>query len=210
MTSSTASLQPPAPTLTAPATGCRPPVARVGTIRILLADDHPVVRHSLRSLLELESDFLLLPDAADGREAVELTLRLRPDVLITDVRMPHLTGIEVARELSGRVPGLQIIGLSMGDDWITARAIRHAGAAAFLSKAGDPSILIDTIRRVTRYPSLSANPPGPRNPLCKASASSSSARTSSASAPSSSSPRPTASASTPPARSSAPAPKPSR
>jgi DNA-binding NarL/FixJ family response regulator len=116
------------------------------TIRVLLADDHAVLREGLRSFLELQEGIDIVGDAGDGAEAVELAERLRPDVVLMDLVMPNLDGVEAMRELNRRVPGTRVIILtSYIDDDRLLPAIR-AGAAGYLLKNAEPQELARAIR----------------------------------------------------------------
>src|SRR6476620_9690909 len=86
------------------------------TIRILLADDHTVVRKGLRLLLENQPGFEVVADAADGRDAVSLAVQHFPDVVVMDVAMPNLNGIEAARQITTRLSNTAIVFLSMHSD----------------------------------------------------------------------------------------------
>ncbi len=102
-------------------------------IRILLADDHTVVRKGLRLLLESVPEFQVIADAANGREAVALAEQHRPDVVVMDVAMPILNGIEAARQITAKLPQTAIVFLSMhGDESYVLRALksRRAGVPA--------------------------------------------------------------------------------
>ena len=118
-------------------------------IRILLADDHTVVRKGLRLLLENEPGFTVIADAADGREAVGLAERHRPDVVVMDVAMPLLNGIEAARQISSRLPSTAIVFLSMhSDEGYVLRALK-AGARAYLLKDSAEYDLIHAVQAVS-------------------------------------------------------------
>jgi PAS domain S-box-containing protein len=114
-------------------------------IRILVVDDHAMVRQGLATLLDEDERLVVVGEAADGVEAIEAVEQHRPDVMLVDLNMPRMNGIEATREVHRRWPETIIIGLSVQDDDITARAIMAAGAAAFLSKAGDSDRMIATI-----------------------------------------------------------------
>lgn len=118
------------------------------TIRILLADDHVVMRGGLRLLLEREPDFQVVGEAADGRETVELAAKLRPDVVVMDVAMPNLNGIEAARQIVNASPDIAIVILSMhSDESYVLRALK-AGARGYLLKDSAEGDLIRAIRAV--------------------------------------------------------------
>ena len=115
-------------------------------IRVLIADDHAVLREGLRSFLELQDGIEIVGDAADGAEAVELAEQLRPAVVLMDLVMPKLDGVEAMRELRERVPETRVIILtSYIDDERLLPAIR-AGAAGYLLKNAEPQELARAIR----------------------------------------------------------------
>ncbi len=115
---------------------------------ILLADDHHIVRQGLRALLESEPHFRLVGEAGDGIEAVRLTEKLKPDVLITDVMMPGLTGLEVARQVARSVPQTRIIILSMySNDAYVLEALKN-GAQGYVLKDSQASDLVQAVREV--------------------------------------------------------------
>ncbi|MDT3778822.1 response regulator transcription factor [Nitrospira sp. MA-1] len=97
-------------------------------------DDHAVVRQGLRSLLGAFSDIEVVGEAGDGIEAIRLTASLQPDVVVMDINMPKMNGIEATRQIRHHHPGIHVIGLSVRQDKETEQAMRGAGAAAYLSK----------------------------------------------------------------------------
>jgi two-component system response regulator NreC len=114
-------------------------------IRILLADDHTVMRSGLRLLLERQPHFQVVGEAADGRQAVELAASQTPDVVIMDIAMPHLNGVEAARQIAGRSPQIAIAILSMhSDESYVIRSLK-AGARAYLLKDSAEADLIEAI-----------------------------------------------------------------
>ena len=118
-------------------------------IRILLADDHTVMRSGLRLLLERQPGFQVVGEAADGRETVEMSDALKPDVVVLDIAMPNLNGIEAARQIAAKLPGTSIVILSMhSDESYVLRALK-AGARAYLLKDSAESDLINAIKAVT-------------------------------------------------------------
>ena len=116
------------------------------TIRVLLADNHPVVRGALAAVLAPEPDIDLVGEAADGQQAIALTRKLRPDVVLMDISMPGLTGIEATRVIHTEYPGVRVIGLSMFEEPAQAAAMRDAGAVAYLVKSGPAEALLAALR----------------------------------------------------------------
>ena len=115
---------------------------------ILLADDHHIVRQGLKSLLEVEPHFRLVGEAGDGIEAVRLAERLRPDVLITDVMMPGLNGLEVARQVTKGDSRTRVVILSMyADEAYVFEALRN-GASGYVLKEAQASDLVKAVREV--------------------------------------------------------------
>jgi two-component system response regulator NreC len=115
---------------------------------IVLADDHHVVRHGLRALLEREPDFSIVGEAADGREVIEVVLRLRPAVLILDLVMPKLQGLEVTHLLTAQIPATRIIVLSMhASEGYVLEALRK-GAVAYVLKEATSTELVTAVREV--------------------------------------------------------------
>jgi PAS domain S-box-containing protein len=109
-----------------------------GRLRVVLVDDHAVVRQGLATLLRQEPLFQVAGEASDGRSAVELVRRLRPDVVLMDVGMPGMDGIEATKIIHNEFPDVCVIGLTMHDDSHVGEKMREAGASAFLSKS-DPA-----------------------------------------------------------------------
>jgi len=103
-------------------------------IRVLLVDDHKIMREGLRSLLEKEDDLQVVAEAGDGRTAVELARKLRPNVVIMDIGMPVLNGIEAARQIASGVEGAKIVALSLHSDRRLVAEALHAGAIGYLVK----------------------------------------------------------------------------
>lgn len=120
--------------------------AKGKNIRVLLVDDHKIMRQGLSSLLQLERDIDIIGEAENGRQALDVVRQLRPDVVIMDVNMPVMNGIEATRVISSELPEIRVIGLSMHIDKNAADAMRAAGAVAYLTKGGPSEDLIAAIR----------------------------------------------------------------
>ena len=117
-------------------------------IRVLLVDDHAVVRHGLRNLLATEAEIEVVGMAANGREAVELVRQYRPDVVLMDLAMPELNGVEATRLIAAEHPEVRVVVLtSFGDEARIAAAL-DAGAQGYLLKHAEPEALIDAVRSV--------------------------------------------------------------
>ncbi|MBI4865277.1 MAG: PAS domain S-box protein, partial [Candidatus Riflebacteria bacterium] len=115
-------------------------------IRVLVADDHQVMREGLARLLGQEPDIEVVGEACDGETAVELARQLGPHVVLMDLSMPRLGGIEATRLIRQKLPEIQVIGLSMFDEDELAQAMREAGAYAYLAKSGPTEAVIEAIR----------------------------------------------------------------
>jgi DNA-binding NarL/FixJ family response regulator len=118
------------------------------TVRVLLADDHPIVLQGLQRLLESKTDFLVVAETGDGLEVLPLAERYKPDVLILDLMMPGLNGLEVTRQVCQRIKGIRVIILSMHkDDGYVIQALRN-GAMGYVIKDTGPAELVEAIRQV--------------------------------------------------------------
>jgi two-component system response regulator NreC len=118
-------------------------------VRILLADDHTVMRNGLRLLLERQPNLQVVGEAADGRQAVALSETVNPDVVVMDIAMPNLNGIEAARQIVNRNPRTAIAILSMhSDESYVIRALK-AGARAYLLKDSAEADLLAAVRALT-------------------------------------------------------------
>lgn len=116
--------------------------------RILLADDHRIIREGLRSLLQKQPDMEVVDEAEDGLTAVRLTEKLRPDIVIMDIGMPDLNGIEAARQIIARAKDVKVIALSMHSDKRFVLEMLKAGASGYLLKDCAFEELINAIRTV--------------------------------------------------------------
>jgi DNA-binding NarL/FixJ family response regulator len=103
-------------------------------IRIMIADDHEIVRNGLRSLIEKELDMEVIAEAGNGRDAVRIALELAPDVVIMDIAMPDLNGIEAARQIIAALPRIKVIALSMHADKRYVMEMLKAGASGYILK----------------------------------------------------------------------------
>ncbi len=117
-------------------------------ITIVLADDHHVVRQGLRALLEAESDFSVLGETGDGLDALRLVEQLSPNVLVLDLMMPGLNGLEVARQLGKRSPSTRIVILSMYSNEAYVLEALSNGASAYVLKDSDSADLVHAVREV--------------------------------------------------------------
>jgi DNA-binding NarL/FixJ family response regulator len=116
---------------------------------IVLADDHPVVRQGLRTLLEAEQDFAVVGEVGDGLEVADRVEHLRPNVLVLDLMLPGLNGLEVTRQVHQRFPQTRIVILSMyANEAYVLEALRN-GAAAYVLKEASAAALVHAVREVT-------------------------------------------------------------
>jgi two-component system, NarL family, response regulator NreC len=117
-------------------------------IRILLADDHAVVRQGFKMILSAQADMEIVGEAGNGREAVQLATELQPDVVVMDVAMPELNGIEATRRLATASPRTRVVALSMHKDSVYVREILRAGARGYLLKDSPAPDLVSAVRAV--------------------------------------------------------------
>jgi CheY-like chemotaxis protein len=117
-------------------------------IRILMVDDHQLMREALAKPVHGYGWLTVAGQAANGLEAIELTERLQPDIVLMDVSMPEVDGIQATAEILRHHPGTRIIGLSMQNDRNSRQKMFEAGASAYLTKTGSPDVLVETIRRI--------------------------------------------------------------
>ncbi len=123
-------------------------------IRILIADDHEVVREGLRLILEAEDDFVVVGEAADGREAIDLVRDLQPQVVLMDLRMPGMDGLTAIKQLRQQWPDINIVILTTyNEDALMMEGLR-SGARSYLLKDTKRQVLFDTLRAAARGEAL--------------------------------------------------------
>lgn len=118
-------------------------------IRVLLADDHSLVREGFRRILEGQPDIVVVGEAANGKLAIEMVEQLQPDVLVMDVTMPEMNGIEATRRLTRQCPKTYVVALSMQKDRVYVREMLRAGARGYLLKECDEQELVSAVREVS-------------------------------------------------------------
>ncbi len=117
-----------------------------GKIRVMLVDDHTVMRKGLLSFLSAHDDIEIAGEAADGEAAVELAQKIQPEVILMDINMPKMNGVEATRRIRSKMPDIRIYGLSMYEAEDQAHAMTEAGATGYLSKSGNSESLLAAIR----------------------------------------------------------------
>jgi DNA-binding NarL/FixJ family response regulator len=120
------------------------------TIRVVLAEDHPVTREGICNLLDKAVDIQVVGEAADGPEALRLVQELSPDVLLLDVELPGVNGVEVAQRLQAEASPVRILALSAYDDQEYIRGLLASGAAGYLIKEEIPENIVEAVRGVAR------------------------------------------------------------
>jgi DNA-binding NarL/FixJ family response regulator len=119
-------------------------------VRLLIADDHGIVRGGLRLLLDRQSDMEVVAEARDGVEAVQMALRERPDICVLDVSMPRMTGLQATVEIRLHAPEIAVLVLSMYDDERYLFEALQAGASGYILKQEADTALVDAVRAVAR------------------------------------------------------------
>lgn len=120
------------------------------TIKILLADDHTIVRQGLKLILSAHSDLQVVGEAANGREAIELAEKLKPDIVLMDVAMPELTGIEATKRMVAANSRIRVLVLSMHKEAAYVREILRAGARGYILKDAIDTELLSAVRSIAR------------------------------------------------------------
>jgi two-component system, NarL family, invasion response regulator UvrY len=123
-------------------------VAATTRISVLLVDDHAVVREGYRRLLERDENLIVVGEASSMGEALQLDGELRPDVIVLDIALPGVSGIEILRRVVARRPEARVLMFSMYQDGIYATHAMNAGAYGYLSKASAPDLLVSAVRAV--------------------------------------------------------------
>jgi len=122
----------------------------VTPLRILLVDDHEIVRRGLRSLIETQPQWQICAEAEDGREAVSLTLSLKPDIVVMDITMPLLNGLDATRQILAEAPNVRVLTLTMHDKEDVVREVLAAGAMGYVLKSDASRHLIEAIESLSR------------------------------------------------------------
>jgi DNA-binding NarL/FixJ family response regulator len=119
-------------------------------IRVLLVDDHPVVRTGIRALLQSAPGIVVIAEAKSAAEGLALVEQLQPDVLLLDMEMPEMSGVEVAKQLQSATSPVKVLALSAYDDIQYVRSLLANGAAGYLTKEEAPEMIIEAVRGVAR------------------------------------------------------------
>lgn len=120
--------------------------SRLRKINVLLVDDHQLMRKGIRRVIEYHDDIVIIGEAADGKEAIKLAQATRPDIILMDVNMPVMDGIEATRKITTELSQICVIGLSMNEEGVIEEDMKSAGASAYIQKSEAFESLIKTIR----------------------------------------------------------------
>ncbi|MEI7847733.1 MAG: response regulator transcription factor [Chloroflexota bacterium] len=123
-------------------------------IRLMIADDHKLFREGLKALLSITEDIEIVAEAGDGQIALELFTTIQPDIILMDINMPGLNGIQVTQQIQSKYPNTGIIMLTMLEDDASVFAAMRAGARGYLLKGADPSEMLAVIRAVAEGQAL--------------------------------------------------------
>ena len=121
-----------------------------GPIRVVLVDDHAMVREGLCAVIERHHALQVVGEAATGQDAIKLARSLQPDVMVMDVSMPGVSGIEATRQITHELPSIAVVGLSFMDDRATKRVMRDAGAVGYVTKQSAAQDLCQAIHDAVR------------------------------------------------------------
>ena len=124
------------------------PQPRTAPARLLLCDDQKLIRTRVREILKAVPSIEIIGEAADGKGAVALALQLKPDIVLMDVSMPELNGIEATRQILSRLPNTRVLAFSVESDAETIRRMFAAGARGYLIKTGEPVDLVLALQKV--------------------------------------------------------------
>jgi DNA-binding NarL/FixJ family response regulator len=119
-------------------------------VRVVIADDHPVVRSGIREMLDAADDLEVIGEAGSGEEALRVVEEKQPDVLLLDVEMPKLSGVEVAQHLQAESSPVRLLALSSYDDQEYVRGLLEGGASGYLTKENAPDLIVEAVRAVAR------------------------------------------------------------
>ncbi|HKS44896.1 MAG TPA: response regulator transcription factor [Amycolatopsis sp.] len=119
-------------------------------LRVLVVDDHPMFRFGLAAMLEAEPEFTVVGEAADGQAAVRAAEALKPEVVVMDLHLPDISGVEAARRIVAAVPGTGVLMLTMSDETESVFAAMRAGARGYLLKGAQPEEIVHALRSVGR------------------------------------------------------------
>jgi len=125
-----------------------------GKIRVLLADDHSLLRDAMRNCIEQEEDMVVVGEASDGEETVRLSLELKPDIVIMDIVMPKLSGIEASKQIKDMCPSVAVLILTAYDDDRYVLGLLEAGAAGYLLKSARGHTVVEAVRTILRGESV--------------------------------------------------------
>jgi DNA-binding NarL/FixJ family response regulator len=122
----------------------------MGIIRVLLVDDHPVVRDGIRALLKKDRDIEIVGESSLGKEVIDMVAAQLPDILLLDMELPDIEGIQVARQTQQRFPNVKILALSAHDDEFYIKGVLESGAVGYLMKDEAPELILEAIRGIAR------------------------------------------------------------